>query len=77
MTSTEEQVFLDEYENTIDDYMELIVQYGYVVMFSSAFPLIPLFALILDIIEIRIDAFKLVNLHRRPFPEGTENIGYW
>lgn len=46
-------------------------------MFSAAFPLIPLFAFILDLIEIRIDAFKLVNLMRRPFPDGTESIGNW
>jgi hypothetical protein len=57
--------------------MELVIQYGYVVLFSTAFTLTPLLAWILNIIEIRVDAFKLVHLTRRPFPFGASTIGNW
>ena len=77
MTYTEEQAGMSAYTSTIEDYMELIIQYGYVIMFSSAFTLTPLFALILCVVEIRVDAFKLCNLQRRPFPFGRESIGQW
>ncbi|XP_065556152.1 anoctamin-6-like [Artemia franciscana] len=42
------------------EYLELAAQYGFVTLFVAAFPLAPLFALINCIIEIRVDAFKLV-----------------
>ena len=77
MTYTEEQAAMSNYSSTIEDYMELIIQYGYVVMFSSAFPLIPLLALVLCVVEIRVDAIKFVDLKRRPFPHGRESIGQW
>ena len=76
-TYTEDQGKLSAYSSTIEDYMELIIQYGYVIMFSSAFTLTPLFALILCVVEIRVDAMKICNLDRRPFPYGRESIGQW
>ena len=52
-----------------DDYTELMIQYGYVVFFSAAFPLVPLLALLNNLIEVRSDAFKLCFLARRPKAE--------
>lgn len=40
------------------DYMEMLIQYGFVCMFVAALPLAPLFALCNNIIEIRVDAYK-------------------
>ena len=59
------------------DYAEIVVQYGYVVMFVGFFPLAPLFALIECIVEIRVDAYKLCALSRRPTPRLQEHIGTW
>jgi hypothetical protein len=59
------------------DYAEIVVQYGYVVMFVGFFPLAPLFALIECIVEIRVDAYKLCVLSRRPTPRLQEHIGTW
>jgi hypothetical protein len=42
------------------------LQFGYVTMFSSAFPLAPLFAFLNNIFEIRVDAAKLCFFYRRP-----------
>ena len=41
----------------------MVLQYGFVTLFVSAFPLAPLFALLNNLIEIRLDAYKfLVSL---------------
>lgn len=77
MSPTERQAKLENYETPLEDYMEMVCQYGYVVMFSSAFPVISLFALVEILIEIRVDAWKLCHLTRRPFPQRAESIGIW
>lgn len=77
MSTVEAQAKLDPYESPLDDYLEMVIQYGYVVLFCAAFPLITVLALIEISIEIRVDALKLCKLTRRPFPSGTEDIGIW
>jgi hypothetical protein len=52
-------------------------QYGFVTLFVAAFPLAPLFALINCIIEIRVDAYKLVAQFRRPVPIRIADMGIW
>ncbi|KAK3731462.1 hypothetical protein QZH41_013659, partial [Actinostola sp. cb2023] len=68
---------MPEYEDTFEDYLEMFIQFGYVVLFSSAFPLAALCALLNNVVEIRSDAFKLCTNLRRPFGEKVENIGTW
>lgn len=46
-------------------------------LFTVAFPLGPLFALINNIIEIRIDAFKILTQLKRPLPKKAQSIGIW
>lgn len=54
-----------------------VIQFGFVTLFVSAFPLAPLFALLNNIIEIRVDAYKYVVATRRPMPERARDIGIW
>lgn len=68
---------MEEYNGTMDDYLEMFLQFGYVFLFSSAFPLAALWALINNVTEIRSDAFKMVNIFQRPFAESASNIGAW
>ena len=49
-----------------EDYLELVIQYGYVTMFAAAFPLGALINYIFLFFERRSDAFKIENLCRRP-----------
>lgn len=48
------------------EYLEMVIQFGFVTIFVSAFPLAPLFALINNIFEIRLDARKMITIYRRP-----------
>lgn len=68
---------MKKYEDTFQDYQEMFVQFGYVVLFSSAFPLAALCALVNNLIEIRSDAFKLCTGLQRPFGQRVESIGQW
>ena len=61
----------------LDDYMDLIIDYGYVAMFSADFPIVPFLVFFLNIIEFRVDAFKLSHLTKKPFPGPASSIGEW
>lgn len=54
-----------------------VLQYGFVTLFVAAFPLAPLCALLNNIAEIRLDAYKFVTQARRPLAERAEDIGAW
>lgn len=56
---------LYKYDGTFSDHLEMLVQMGYVVLFSSAFPLAGVCALANNLLEIRTDAFKLAHVHQR------------
>ncbi|XP_061192079.1 anoctamin-4-like isoform X3 [Saccostrea echinata] len=60
-----------------DEYLEMVIQYGFVTIFVAAFPLAPLFALINNIIEIRVDAYKFTTQWKRPLAERAQDIGIW
>ncbi|XP_029000044.1 anoctamin-1a isoform X2 [Betta splendens] len=59
------------------EYMEMIIQFGMVTLFVASFPLAPLFALLNNIIEIRLDAKKFVKELRRPIAVKAKDIGIW
>ena len=46
-------------------------------LFSSAYPLAGLCALLNNLIEVRSDALKLCFIYQRPFPQRVANIGSW
>ncbi|XP_033506682.2 anoctamin-8 [Epinephelus lanceolatus] len=77
LTQAEIESCMQTYEDTLQDYQEMFIQFGYVVLFSSAFPLAAMCALINNIIEIRSDALKLCTGLQRPFGQRVENIGQW
>jgi len=80
LTDVEKQFIAEEYDvlmGTFKDYGEMVIQYGYCTLFVAAFPLAPLLALVNNWIELRVDGWKLVQMHRRPFAVGAEDIGTW
>lgn len=57
--------------------MYLVLQFGFITIFVAAFPLAPLFALLNNWVEIRLDAQKFVCETRRPVAERAQDIGVW
>ncbi|XP_031948322.1 anoctamin-8 isoform X4 [Corvus moneduloides] len=77
LTQAEVESCMKKYEDTFQDYQEMFIQFGYVVLFSSAFPLAAMCALVNNVIEIRSDAFKLCTGLQRPFGQRVQSIGQW
>ncbi|XP_072291443.1 anoctamin-1-like [Eucyclogobius newberryi] len=69
--------FLEPFAGLTPEYMEMIIQFGFVTLFVASFPLAPLFALLNNIIEIRLDAKKFVMELRRPVAARAKDIGIW
>uniref|UniRef100_A0A671XB55 Anoctamin n=2 Tax=Sparus aurata TaxID=8175 RepID=A0A671XB55_SPAAU len=68
---------LAPFEGLTPEYMEMIIQFGFVSLFVASFPLAPLFALLNNVIEIRLDAKKFVTELRRPVAIRAKDIGIW
>ncbi|KAH9514072.1 Anoctamin-7 [Bulinus truncatus] len=68
---------LIENEGLFQEYLEMILQFGFITIFVAAFPLAPLFALLNNWVEIRLDAHKFVCETRRPVAERAQDIGVW
>lgn len=60
-----------------DDYLEMIMTYGYITLFASAFPFGAAITCVFIFIEIRSDIFKLEKCARRPMAKKTHDIGTW
>lgn len=64
------------YGGTFAEFSTKVLQFGYLSMFSAAFPLGALASAIANMIELRFDALKLFEV-RRPRYMGAEDIGSW
>jgi len=67
----------NNYAGTLDEYSELVIQYGYLTIFAATAPFACLLAVINNMVEIRTDAFKLLTGCCRPNYRGAQNIGTW
>ncbi|KAL2102962.1 hypothetical protein ACEWY4_002130 [Coilia grayii] len=59
------------------EYLEMVIQFGFVTLFVASFPLAPLLALVNNLLEIRVDAWKMTTQFRRIVPEKAQDIGAW
>lgn len=77
--STEEETAQGQhaYHGPLAEYNELFMQYGFVMLFAPAFPLVALMAAVNNMLRLRIDGYKLCRLYRRPLYKGAEDIGSW
>lgn len=76
----EKEMLLDPYDvinNSLSDYSEIAVQFGYTSMFITALPIAAVFSLFCNVCEIRGDGWKILNLFQRPLPKPAEDIGNW
>ncbi|KAF3832712.1 hypothetical protein F7725_026377 [Dissostichus mawsoni] len=59
------------------EYLEMVIQFGFITLFVASFPLAPLLALCNNILEIRVDSWKFTTQFRRPVASKARNIGAW
>jgi anoctamin-1 len=71
------QKFVCYLNDNVDLFICLVLQYGFVTIFVAAFPLAPFFALLNNILEMRLDAKKLLTYFRRPVTQRVRDIGVW
>lgn len=71
----EEDYLLESWDHSVlfYEYLELVLQFGFITLFVSAFPLAPLFALLNNIFEIRFDAQKMLKSYKRPVAQRYFN----
>ena len=73
----EQDFKLVENDGLYNEYLKLVLQFGFITIFVSAFPLAPLFAFLNNLIEVRLDAKKLVCETRRGVSKRAKDIGIW
>ncbi|MCJ1306640.1 hypothetical protein MMC25_000283 [Agyrium rufum] len=67
---------LDVYDVT-GDLREMVVQFGYLTLFSVVWPLAPVSFILNNWIELRSDAVKICIEMQRPTPYRADSIGPW
>ncbi|KAL8407920.1 hypothetical protein RB594_006649 [Gaeumannomyces avenae] len=67
---------LDAYDVTTD-YREMVIQFGYLSLFSVGFPLTACSFLVNNWVEARSDAMKIAIGSQRPIPWRDDSIGPW
>ncbi|PRP82580.1 hypothetical protein PROFUN_04885 [Planoprotostelium fungivorum] len=60
-----------------DEYIKIVIQFGYVTLFGCVWPLAALMSVINNQVEIRSDIWKLITLTRRPVAKQAADIGSW
>lgn len=73
--SNELNILLIQSEGLVSCASLPVIQFGFVSLFVASFPLAPLFALLNNVIEIRLDAKKFVTELRRPVAVRAKDIG--
>ncbi|XP_013867634.1 anoctamin-10 [Austrofundulus limnaeus] len=68
---------LPPFPGLFGEYIELLVQFGYLSLFSCVFPLTAVLLLLNNLTEIRSDAYKICKLFRKPFYPPASDMGVW
>ena len=71
------QSIIDEYDTLLYDYLELLILFGYVMLFSVAAPLTPLIVFLLFYIERFVDSYKFFYLQRVTIISQSKGIEYY
>jgi len=60
-----------------DDYLEMIMTFGYITLFAAAFPFGTTITSLFIYLETKSDMFKFERTARRPLSRKAHNIGAW
>jgi hypothetical protein len=64
-------------DQSFEDHAEMVVDFGFTAIFVTAFPLTFILALFSNVVEIHVDARKLVDTCKRPYPHQARDLGSW
>ena len=76
LKQTELEINKPNYE-AFDDYLEIVTNFGYLVMLSSAFPSAPLWIMVSHFFEVLHDKYKVMFLYKRQLPTKFHGTGQW
>ena len=68
-----DELILPDYDPFFD-YIQSVIYFAYVVCFSTVFPLTPLLVLINQLINMRLHAYKICRVRRRPLAQKTGGV---
>lgn len=81
MADDAEELWLESQKEPLrsmgDDYLEILLQYGFMSMFAVTFPFAAVAAFTYNLFEIRVDANKLIKYYQRPYARPVTSIGAW
>jgi hypothetical protein len=63
--------------NVQDDIAEMVIQFGYLALFSPVWPLVPIGFFINNWFELRSDFLKISVEYKRPAPTRSDGLGPW
>ncbi|CAF0912216.1 unnamed protein product [Brachionus calyciflorus] len=64
------------FDSTINqEYTQKVILYGYILIFACSLSLGPLIVLLVNVIDVRLDAYRLLWLIRRPIGFKAQDIG--
>jgi hypothetical protein len=64
-------------KDSLSEYSEIAIQFGYIVLFASALPIASLVGFVCSVIETKVDAYKFLYLYKKPTLQGAQDIGNW
>ncbi|XP_065833337.1 anoctamin-10-like isoform X2 [Oscarella lobularis] len=67
---------LEHYEQFVD-YLEMVIQFGYVTLFAAALPLAAIVSILFIVLETRSDIWKLLHGYMRPRARQACDLGVW
>ncbi|KAG7397636.1 hypothetical protein PHYBOEH_000395 [Phytophthora boehmeriae] len=74
------EIIFDSEQDTFDPYDDfhvLTVQFGFTVMFSMLWPLMPFACFLINSVKGRTDGYRLCKTLKRPIPRRANGIGAW
>ena len=64
-------------DSVFNEYLEMCLQFGFITLFASSFPLMSMIGWINNIFEIVVDKRKFLYYQKRPIPKSAVDIGNW
>lgn len=61
----------------VEDYLELAIGFALFTCFGILLPLLSVFALLANLVEYRLLAFRMLHVTSRPMPLSADGIGHW